>query len=336
MTESTPQRSTRRSVETLGKGAVSGLLILYVIQSVDVEAVWKVLLGTDAVLFFGAAVASLANPLISSKKLDVLLRAKARGIPFRSVVSYYYIGKFFNAFLPATIGGDAVKAHLLAKDTDHFGDAYSSVFMERFVGLLAIVGLGTVASLATVRLLPRVVYVILFGVYVPSLVLLSGLLWWDGLPAFLGTRLPVGKRVTSSSVARKLVELYESIHEFKNDRKPVSVALSISILHQTIVIVIHFILAEAIGMSVALHYFFVLIPISTIIVFLPISIAGIGVQEAAFVFLFSLVGGAADQAVSLSLLVHSLTLFPVFVGGIAYLMNDGESQRRASSLRRRQ
>lgn len=328
--------SPRRSIGTLGKVTVSGVLVLYVLRSVDLDAVQRVLLGTDALFFAIAAALSVGNPLISSKKLDVLLRAKATGVPFRSVVRYYYIGKFFNAFLPATVGGDVVKAHLLSKDAGHFGDAYSSVFMERFLGLLAVIGLGTVASLLFVKLLPGVVFTVLFGIYLPATVLVSAALWWDGLPAFLRAHVPARERVTSSGIARKLFELYAAIHEFKRDRTHIWLALLISVVHQTSVIVSYYALAEAIGMGVDPWYFFVLVPIATIIVFLPISIAGIGVQEATFVFLFSLVGATTDQAVSLSLLVHGLALFPMVVGAVAYLAGEGAWAGWIEGLRGRQ
>lgn len=336
MSDSASGRIPRRSIRTLGKVAVSGVLVLYVLQSVDLDAIRRVLLGTDALFFAIAAALSVGNPLLSSKKLDVLLRAKAADVPFRSVVRYYYIGKFFNAFLPATVGGDVVKAHLLSMDAGHFGDAYSSVFMERFLGVLAVIGLGTIASLLFVRLLPGVVFTILFGIYLPATVLVSAALWWDGLPAFLRTYLPAPERAASSGVARKLSEFYAAIHDFKRDRAYVWLALLISIVHQTSVIVSYYALAEAIGMGVEPWYFFVLVPIATIIVFLPISIAGIGVQEATFVFLFSLVGGTSDQAVSLSLLVHALALFPMVVGAVAYFAGEEAGAGWIEGLRRRQ
>lgn len=324
---------TRSVLKTLAKIGVSGVLLLYVVRSINVQAVWRVMLGTDKLLFVAAVALSIGNPIISSKKLEILLRAKAGNIPFSSVVRYYYIGKFFNAFLPSTIGGDVMKAHLLARNTS-FRNAYSPVFMERFLGLLTVIGIGMVASLLYFRLLPSIVYVIIFGIYVPTIALTSLLLWWDALPAFLRNNLSGPDRITSSSIALRLIELYTAINEYKNDRGHVRIAFLLSVVHQTIVILVHYILAEAIGMSVMPVYFFVLIPIATVIVFLPISIAGIGVQEATFVFLLSLVGGTVDQAVSLSLLIHSLTLFPVSVGGIAYLFNENAEESWSLGFRR--
>ena len=43
---------------------------------------------------------------------------------------------FFNLFLPTIVGGDAVKAVLLARETGAPARATMSVFMERNVGLV--------------------------------------------------------------------------------------------------------------------------------------------------------------------------------------------------------
>ena len=66
----------------------------------------------------------------------MLLEPVALSVPYRRMVSFYFIGMFFNLFLPTIVGGDAVKAVLLARETGAPARATMSVFMERNLGLL--------------------------------------------------------------------------------------------------------------------------------------------------------------------------------------------------------
>ena len=53
---------------------------------------------------------------------------------------------FFNLFLPTIVGGDAVKAVLLARETGAPARATMSVFMERNTGLCALLLIAIVAA----------------------------------------------------------------------------------------------------------------------------------------------------------------------------------------------
>ena len=62
------------------------------------------------------------------------------------MVAFYFIGMFFNFFLPTIVGGDAVKAILLSRETGAPARSTMSVFMERNVGLLALLTIATAAA----------------------------------------------------------------------------------------------------------------------------------------------------------------------------------------------
>jgi uncharacterized membrane protein YbhN (UPF0104 family) len=61
------------------------------------------------------------------------------------------------------------------------------------------------------------------------------------------------------------------------------------------------------------------LPVIFLLSQLPISIAGIGVREAAFVSLFTTVGATAEQALALSLAYFTLSVVNSLVGGVVYL-----------------
>ena len=72
--------------------------------------------------------------------------------------AFYFTGMFFNLFLPTIVGGDAVKAVLLARETGAPARSTMSVFMERNVGLCALLSSRSARAGASGRL---------FGVSLP-------------------------------------------------------------------------------------------------------------------------------------------------------------------------
>jgi uncharacterized protein (TIRG00374 family) len=87
-----------------------------------------------------------AGQALSAYRWQLLARPLGLAVSYRQLLSFYFIGMFFNLFLPTVIGGDAVKAWLLARETGAVARSTMSVFMERNLGLLALLTIATVAA----------------------------------------------------------------------------------------------------------------------------------------------------------------------------------------------
>ena len=73
----------------------------------------------------------MAGQAISALKWRILLAPVGPATPYLRLLGFYFTGMFFNLFLPTIVGGDAVKAVLLARETGAPARATMSVFMER-------------------------------------------------------------------------------------------------------------------------------------------------------------------------------------------------------------
>ncbi len=78
-------------------------------------------------------------------------------------------------------------------------------------------------------------------------------------------------------------------------------------------------LGLSLGLQAQLLDYFVFIPIITVITFLPISIAGVGVRELAFVFFFTRVGVPEYACISLSLLYFAMGIVGTLPGAVVYM-----------------
>src|SRR5215471_4303435 len=70
----------------------------------------------------------------------VLLKVQKIHLSLPRLVGLFYIGMFFNQFLPGGTGGDIMKSYYLLKETpDKKAGALLAVVFDRFIGLVALV-----------------------------------------------------------------------------------------------------------------------------------------------------------------------------------------------------
>ena len=77
--------------------------------------------------------------------------------------------------------------------------------------------------------------------------------------------------------------------------------------------------AAALGAPLPFIFFVALMPIILLLALAPISIAGLGVQEAGFVYFFGLLGMPVEVALPLSLLVRLCSVMALLPGAWFYL-----------------
>ena len=75
----------------------------------------------------------------------------------------------------------------------------------------------------------------------------------------------------------------------------------------------------AFGVHLPILVFIVIVPVIILITLLPISIAGLGVRELGFVYLFGQVGMPAEVALSLSLLLRLFAILLAAPGAWLYV-----------------
>ncbi|HEY8536396.1 MAG TPA: lysylphosphatidylglycerol synthase transmembrane domain-containing protein [Vicinamibacterales bacterium] len=276
-------------------------------------------LGAARPEFVAAAVILyMAGQAVSTWRWQLLLGPVGLRAAYSRLLGFYFTGMFFNLFLPTIIGGDAVKAVLLARETGRPARAAGSVFMERNVGLGSLL----VVALVAAYLAPPVT---LLGVPLTVLVWLIGAGYAvANLVLFRPHVYRIADRIVAATpLARfrpRAASLYEAIEPYTSARHPMLLAFVLSFAHQIVVIAVVFLGARALALDVPPAALAVFVPLVSLAGMIPVSVNGLGVREALYVLLFGRVGVPADAAVSLALLYLGVTLLASLPGGVAYLM----------------
>ena len=98
----------------------------------------------DKLLLAAAMGGFLLSFLILSCRLWFLLRIQEIRIGLWEAVRLTFVGLFFNAVVPGTVGGDLVKAYYVCKHTDRKAAVLVTIFVDRVLGLTELVLLAAV------------------------------------------------------------------------------------------------------------------------------------------------------------------------------------------------
>jgi uncharacterized protein (TIRG00374 family) len=297
------------------KISISVLLILFIVYNVGVEKIWNQFSHMKFHLLILAIVLDALGVIISAKKWQILLHSKLIHIPYARILKHYYIGVFFNAFLPTTIGGDAVKSYYLSKELDKRIEAFSSVIMERLTGLIAIVLIGTCAIIAGYSLIPHDALIIAILVIVPGPFLLMVLIFKFNAVEKIISR-PFFSRFPR--ITEIIVDANKSLREYSSMKYALGISLAISFLYHILLIFINYVLALALGLDIGIFYFFVFVPVTEILILLPITIQGFGVRSGSYITLFSQVGISSPSAFALGFSMQMVKVIGNIIGGIVY------------------
>ena len=310
---------------TVLKIVVSVGLIAYLFYKADLNVVAEAI-RTANYLYLLVAVILYAGAVTSGGlKWFILLKAQAIEIPFLELLSYTFVGVFFNNFLPANVGGDVMRGYGLARYTDRTADAAVSVVVDRFVGLIAFM---TAAFAAAIFVVFYVGQTDLFPIFVASG--LATLALCCLFAALLSRRVRAlvellfqGKWLSPlAAVYHKLSDALTA-YRFKLDR--LFMAFCVSLLTLALSCLAIYVAAEALGGGVPLWSIFVFNPLIAFVLLVPISVGGLGLNQGAFVFFYGLVGIPKDVIFPVSLVMQFVIYLTSLPGGLLWLRSRNQA-----------
>jgi hypothetical protein len=312
-------------VSTLVKVAITAALYALVAYWVDVGLLWARLRTVQIGWVALGVVVYIAGQWLSACKWWLLLRPVKLGVPYLRVVGFYFVGMFFNIFLPTIVGGDAVKTIVLARDTGALARSTMSVFMERNVGLFALLTIATVAAafappVTVMRLSLLSLSLLLFAAFtVANLVIANRHAY--RLIDYLIAMTPLAR------IRSRATSLYDAVVPYRGATGVIAASVGISFVFQAIVILVVFLNAKALDHDVPVSALAVFVPLISLAGMLPLSVNGQGIREVLYLLLFGQIGVPADVAVSMALLYTVVTFAASLPGGIVSVL-----QRRQDRL----
>jgi glycosyltransferase 2 family protein len=241
----------------------------------------------------------------------LLIYENSEKVSVSYLTNLYFIGSFFNNFMPTSIGGDVFKVYKLGKKLQSTANAFSATFMERFTGVIALV---LISSVALVYLLKFWGVLLFLGFWV-------GLVVGFYVLKFLSNKFAPFKKI------------YSSLIKYKGQNRVLWIAFLTSFLAQFLAIGEQYVVFAALGHPLPVFYALFMFPLIVLASFFIPSINGVGVQDALYILFFGQMtyiaffggtGVGAAAALSASITYHLARLTVSLIGGVLYGMGKAE------------
>lgn len=268
-----------------------------------------------------AACLSVAAMFASALKLWILLRVGGPRVSFGRTLRAYYVGAFFNNFLPTGVGGDVVKVNELSRAGAPLAEAGAATVVERASGVTAVMALGLGVSLGWGGLfvalgVPALRWPLaaLCAAFLGAAALVY-LCAWQRLGDYLEAR-------RGQPVAGRLRPVFESFDAYSDRPGVLARAGALSVVFYLLMAANIVLVASALGGRTGLATAGGILPLVKIPEMLPISLGGLGVREATMTWCLAGVSLTPARAAGVALVLRLLTWLHSAVGGVLYTLGS--------------
>ena len=134
-----PSEKVKKWLKLLIKIVITALCIWYISHKIDLKKLSEVLVLANPLWIMASIGAFMFSKMLSSIRLNVYFRNIDIHLPEWKNIQLYWLGMFYNLFLPGSISGDAYKVVRLTKDYNvAYKKTTAAVLLDRFSGLLAL------------------------------------------------------------------------------------------------------------------------------------------------------------------------------------------------------
>jgi uncharacterized membrane protein YbhN (UPF0104 family) len=316
-----------RAVIVRGVRLALGLLpIVWLVRSVHLSSVLDAAAAIGPLAIGASFVAQFMGLPFAAWRWQLILHAygadEAAMPPLRTLLRHVMVGQYF-AVLPSGVVGDAVRA---SRVTALFPDPrtpYVLILVERIAGLLGLLALGAFAGLAgSSALQPIVARALAIGFGVATVLAAIAFAMpqlrrrWSDIDSLLA-RVPVaGNLLASIPLAARY--------------RPLIGAVLLSVPTQACAVLAIAALLVRLDPHATIAVCLKVVPAIILVTHVPLTPAGLGQREIAFVEFFGAARVAASHALAASLLIFAIWLTLSLLGGVV-LAYERLSESRSRS-----
>ncbi len=273
--------NTRKGITTALKLLISAILIYFVCTKINIDEIGNTLEKSKPTYLVIALFFFLVSKILAAFRLNGYFHQLDVRLTHKSNLRLYFLGMFYNLFLPGGIGGDAYKGYLIKKSFEVPTKRVVSVLiLDRLSGLLLLFVYACVLFYVLQNpVLAGVKYLFILGIP------LAVLVFWVLNKRFFNYVFPVFWSALGYSALVQLAQL----------------------------ISVWFIMM-ALGIEEDKVVYLVIFLVSSIVSVLPLTIGGIGSREVTFFYGASLLGLDETISVGISVVFFLITAVVSLIG----------------------
>jgi len=287
---------------------ISFVLVAYLVLTFDFSKSWQVILSSNSYYFLLSFLFIVFNYVFSALRWKYLVLTDQK-ISFWYFLKLYFIGSFFNNFLPTSIGGDAYKILKLGEKLNSKTDAFTATFLERFLGMVALL-VFSILGIFSYSNVDLTTFVLGF-----ILLILGFVIFLLFYPKFKFEHRFFNK------IFSILDKIHNSFSRYRRTPQLILISLFSSFIVQFFSIMSQFVLFLAVGFNLPLDYSFFAFPVIFLSGYAIPSVNGIGSQDFLYEKFFSSLGIMTETILAASVLYHLSRFLVSLIGGFFYIID---------------
>ena len=258
-------------------------------------------------------------------KWNLLLRAQNINAGWMYTIKIYFISSFLGFFLPPTIGADMIRVYYVHRKNIEIPKILSSIIIERFIGFITLIFFGIIGCLLLANYFADINFdvnrfLVLFVIGFVVIILVFAVSFTDKFNQIVSLCLNKFKnKKFLGKIENALDKFYRSYKQYKLRKGTLFIFTMLTCVEITLPIIRSYFVAKALNVDIPLTFFFAFLPVILLLIRLPISFDGFGIQEGGFAYFLSLAGATATEGFSIGLVNHLFFILGILPGGIFYL-----------------
>ncbi|MFQ5952898.1 MAG: lysylphosphatidylglycerol synthase transmembrane domain-containing protein [Candidatus Omnitrophota bacterium] len=294
-----------KKVVTTIRVAVCLFLVYLIATRFDVGKIMQAVKLVDASVFLYILGAYTLANLFVFLRWYLIMRYMDMKVSLPVAVKCYMMGVFFNFFMPTAVGGDVFKAYYVSKNSENsrIEKSLFSVFFDRYLGLLVMLGAGGFFSLfLDIRIsgfpLSWILFTVLAGLFLLSVFVT---LFADKMDRLI-EKIGFLKRNFSDTFKK----ISNTLNIVKRNKKIFLGVVACTLGALVMISMMHYIFISKIGKINVFFPMLVFVPVAILVTMIPISINGIGLREIVYVTLFGTIDVNPAVSIAMSILFYGV------------------------------
>ena len=312
-----------RRLRPLLKVLIAASILVIIFRFVPLSDVASTIASARIGYLLAAIPIILLIPYLSAKRLKILTDSQGLSLSVREILEVNFVTRFYGLIIPGEFAAGAWRWLRLAQIENRKAEILAAILFSRVLHLAGLGLLGVIFFAADGQHLGAASSV--------ALLLLIGALTFTVFLLRFGSRGSVHPREGAGGMHR----LVASAKSFRNlSRRDRSRLIGLSLSENLAATVMVYVLALSMHVSLPFVVLGWIRAAVQLLIFLPISISGLGVREGSLLLALEPYGVAGANAVALSFLLFGVSLFTGLIGGLLELRRHaGSAARRARADR---
>lgn len=277
-------------------------LFIYILIKINVFEVIDEIKNADLFFLFIAFVFVFIAMLIQTFKWFAIAIFQDIKVPFIEAFKINLISNFYGLVTPSKIG-TVVRAEYLKKYTGNIGKGLSNFVLDKMLDISSVIFMAILFSFVFGDKLdlPIWIFLIIFlGFVFSTLFFISKKRSRFVLKIF-------HRKFVPKKMKDKAKVTFDSFYENIPKKRYFIMFFLLNLINWIVLYSISYLVGLSLGIKLPFIYYLAIYPIATLVTMIPISINGLGTQEATLISLFALFGVEAAK-------VFSMSIISLFIG----------------------